>query len=130
MLIKERLKSARERMGLSQAELAKATGVALRVITKREGQSGGVTSDTLVSLARVLQVSVDWLCGLTDEIHGHQQRALSDDENRILVALRDFDLPSARRVVRDVFTRRGADLVDEAFPEDDTLDMGGEEPKH
>lgn len=116
-------------MGLSQAELAKTTGVALRVITKREGQSGGVTSDTLVSLAKVLQVSADWLCGLTDDIHGFQQRVLSEDENRMLVALRDYDLPTARRTLRDVFTRRALLDINDAFPEEGDIDVRGEEPE-
>jgi transcriptional regulator with XRE-family HTH domain len=129
MLIKERLKQARDRLGLSQTELSQKTGVALRVIVKREGQSGGVTSDTLVALANVLEVSIDWLCGLTADMHGHQQRILSEDENAVLVALRDYDLPSARRVFRDVFTRRALRDVDAAFPEESELDEGGEEPK-
>lgn len=41
MLIKERLKRARERLGLTQVELSERSGVALRIISKREGESGG-----------------------------------------------------------------------------------------
>lgn len=126
----ERLKQARERRGLTQEELARRIKLSGRQISDRESHDGGMTSNSLVLIARELEVSIDWLCGLTDDIHGHQQRTLSEDENRMLVALRDFDLLAARRVVRDVFTRRGTDLVNDAFPEDDTLYMGGEEPKH
>ena len=96
----DRLKFARERKGLTQAEVTTLTKLSGRQLSERENSDGVMQSDTLAALARVLEVSVDWLMGLTDDLHGHQQRALSDEENRLLVAFRDLDYDA------------GADLFD------------------
>jgi len=113
MLIKERLIRARKRMGYSQARLAEKSGVALRVITKRESESGGVSSETLVALTSVLKVSIDWLCGQVgeDELNGHQKRVLTDRENRLLAAYKDFD----SRALTEMYVQRAAEFITDAL---------------
>lgn len=113
MLIKERLIRARKRMGYTQAELSEKSGVALRVITKREAESGGVSSETLVALSNVLEVSIDWLCGVLgeDELHGHRLRTLTEAENRLLQAYRDIDI----QALGEVFSERASDAIADAL---------------
>jgi len=60
-----RLKQTRETLGLTQQELADLAGVSLRTITRWEGQSSN--EDNLFQVARALNVSADYLLGLTDD---------------------------------------------------------------
>lgn len=63
-----RVKRARERLGITQAELARRTGTSANAINLLEQ---GITYDPrasrIVAVARELKVSADYLLGLTDE---------------------------------------------------------------
>ena len=109
MVNHDRLKRARTRMNLTQAELATRIGLSERQISDRESKDGVMTSSSLVAIAKELEVSIDWLCGLTgtDELHGHLQRALSDEENRLLAAYRDWDIHSAA----SLFAERASAII-------------------
>jgi transcriptional regulator with XRE-family HTH domain len=62
-----RLKAARERAGWTQTELGKRSGVHAMAISRLErGEKKDVTGATLRKLALTLQVSGDYLLGLTD----------------------------------------------------------------
>jgi transcriptional regulator with XRE-family HTH domain len=63
----DRLKAARERAGWTQTELGKRSGVHAMAISRLErGEKKDVTGATLRKLALTLQVSGDYLLGLTD----------------------------------------------------------------
>ena len=67
----ERLKSARQKAGMNQAQLADAIGVKQNTISNYEKATGekgcGVPKlDTVAKIADVLNVSLDWLTGRTD----------------------------------------------------------------
>lgn len=66
-LFAERIKTARKRAGLSQAELAKALGVGQNTISNYENATGEKGStpklDTAAKIADILHVSLDWLVG-------------------------------------------------------------------
>jgi transcriptional regulator with XRE-family HTH domain len=65
----DRLKAARARAGWSQTELGKRSGVHAMAISRLErGEKKDVTGATLRKLALTLQVSGDYLLGLTEEI--------------------------------------------------------------
>jgi transcriptional regulator with XRE-family HTH domain len=61
----ERLAAARQRRGLTQAELGKAVGVSQRVVAYYESEGGQPPGALLADLARVLRVTSDELLGLT-----------------------------------------------------------------
>jgi transcriptional regulator with XRE-family HTH domain len=64
-----RLRSARQRAGWSQVELAKRSGVHAMALSRLEcGTKKDVTGATLRKLALALGVSGDYLLGLRDEI--------------------------------------------------------------
>lgn len=65
----DRLKAARTKKNMSQAELAKAIGVATGTISVYENPSGGryPAFDKTVAIAETLEVSIDWLCGVNEE---------------------------------------------------------------
>lgn len=61
----ERLKSARTKRHMSQAELAKAVGVSAATISSYETPSGAKVPalDKAAAIASELDISLDWLCG-------------------------------------------------------------------
>lgn len=64
----ERLKLSRRRRGLRQTTLAKATGLDLSNLNDLEhARKPGVKAETLATLAEALEVSSDYLLGLTDD---------------------------------------------------------------
>ena len=71
-LVGARVESERKRQGMKQKELLaqlQVNGIDMNAsgLSKLEGQIRFVTDSELVALARFLNVSVDWLLGLTDE---------------------------------------------------------------
>ena len=64
----QRLKEARMKAGLSQAELSRRTGVAPATLSSYEvtDSSKKPTMEKVILIAKALNVSLDWLCGLTD----------------------------------------------------------------
>jgi transcriptional regulator with XRE-family HTH domain len=59
-----RLAEARQRRGITQAELGKAVGASQRVIAYYEGEGGQPPGALLADLARALKVTSDELLGL------------------------------------------------------------------
>lgn len=69
--LSKRLKKARENTGLSQQSVSYLSGVPQSVLSKAE--AGRITPcvRNLVKLCRILNVSSDWLLGLSDEVQSH-----------------------------------------------------------
>lgn len=67
-LFAERLKEARKQARLTQTALAEWCGLNLPNLNALErGKADGIRGVTLVRLARLLEVSTDYLLGLTDD---------------------------------------------------------------
>ncbi|MDL2300401.1 helix-turn-helix transcriptional regulator [Clostridiaceae bacterium OttesenSCG-928-D20] len=68
-----RLRDRREQLGWTQAKLGEKIGVSSQTISAYEknifGNGKTPTLDKVVLLAEVLDVSVDWLCGISVESH-------------------------------------------------------------
>ena len=65
----ERLSAVRERRGFTQVEVAQRIGLPQQAISRLErGERRHVRSDVLARLALALQVSADYLLGLTNTI--------------------------------------------------------------
>lgn len=80
-LFAERIKAARKRAGLSQADLAKALGVGQNTISNYENATGEKGStpklDTAAKIADTLHVSLDWLVGNQEDAG---KSAITNDE--------------------------------------------------
>lgn len=61
LLFGERLRSRRTELGLTQERVAEATGITLRFYQMLERGEKSVSVDTLLSLSRTLNISVDHL---------------------------------------------------------------------
>lgn len=66
-LRRDRLKDLREQRGLSQRELARLCGLGETQINKYENGLSDPSSTNLTAIARQLDVSTDYLVGLTDD---------------------------------------------------------------
>lgn len=65
--IPERIKELRVDKGMTQKQLADVIGVSEVSMQRFEYGSARPSLDTLVALTDVLSVSLDYLCGLTDD---------------------------------------------------------------
>lgn len=94
----ERLKEMREKRGLSQTDLSERADVSKRQIGRYEHGKGDPTSDTLARIARALDVSGDYLIGLTDAPRSYVQSTdLTEDEAELIGLFRRGDIESVFR---------------------------------
>lgn len=66
MVFSERLKELRAANGVSQMELARATGISQSAIAKWELNKTEPTASAIITLARYFNESADYLLGITD----------------------------------------------------------------
>lgn len=84
----DRLREVREARHLSQRELAALCGFGENQIHRYEN-GGNLNADTLAVLAKHLDVTADYLLGLTDEPTGHiTEDDLSPMERKLISAVR------------------------------------------
>lgn len=84
-----RLREIRESRGLTQKDLADRVGMSDQQIYRYEADKTDATGDALTKIARVLDVSVDYLLGLVDQPNGIlQEQDLTPMEHKLLQAAR------------------------------------------
>lgn len=66
-IISERLKKLREQFGYSQAKVAESANICLASVSKAESSSP-IGIESIKALANFYGVSIDYICGVTDEI--------------------------------------------------------------
>lgn len=89
----QRIKEARMKAGLSQAELSRQTGVAPATLSSYEitNSTKRPTIEKVVLIAKALNVSVDWLCGLKDSPEIEPEQApLSVDVELLLRVIAEY----------------------------------------
>lgn len=90
----KRLKKRRIELGLSQEELAARLETTQKQIWRYESGEVDPSAETLVRLAKVLNVSVDYLLGLVDTPDTEiKESALTDEERAVLNAYWDGKSP-------------------------------------
>jgi transcriptional regulator with XRE-family HTH domain len=81
----QRLRAVREKLDMSQHELARLCGLSINQISRYELGLREPTSTSLVKIARALNVSIDYLAGLADAPNGQlAAQELSPHEREIL----------------------------------------------
>ena len=66
MIFGERLKELRNNAGISQMELAKATGISQSAIAKWELNKTEPTASAIIALAKYFKESTDYLLGMEE----------------------------------------------------------------
>lgn len=69
-----RMKEARQKVDISQAELSRRTGIAPATLSSYEVTENpkNPTLDKVILIAKALNVSIDWLCGLENEVKDNE----------------------------------------------------------
>jgi transcriptional regulator with XRE-family HTH domain len=106
----DRLRLIREARGFTQVDLAQRIGIHAQQLYKIENNiSTNPSADTLVALARVLDVSTDYLLGLVDEqLSVLQEEDLSLTEHKLLQAARSGRIVEALKALTTMY--EGDDL--------------------
>ncbi len=84
-LIVERLRTARERQNWSQRELARRCGLGELQIHRYESGITDPSTDSLKKIAEKLNISSDYLIGLSDSPHGQLGQDIWDDNERTVL---------------------------------------------
>lgn len=105
MSLGQRIRERRKELNLTQIELANAAGVHQRQISKYENDKNEPASLTLMALSKALNVSADWLLGITDIQRPPPKTltpATTSEENRRIHTLSDIGirLRQSRTAVR------------------------------
>src|SRR5215475_7148880 len=80
-ILGERIHLARRRVGLSQVELAARADISPTTLNRVELGRQKLYAETLVTLARLLDVSVDYLVGMTDDDRPRTQQGRQPEED-------------------------------------------------
>lgn len=85
----DRLRAARERMAVTQADVARELGTKQQYYSRYESEQISPSAEVLRRLAEILEVSADYLLGLSDDTGDDaEDRALTPLERKLLWALR------------------------------------------
>jgi transcriptional regulator with XRE-family HTH domain len=96
----DRLKQIRELKGYTQEQLAEILDMGNRQIWRYENNETDPGSEAVAQIARVLEVSTDFLLGLSDEpIPCLNENELSQKEKSVIRAWRKGDRLEALRVI-------------------------------
>jgi len=86
MALKDDLKQRRIELNLTMAEVAKKVGVSEATISRWESGDTAPSMDKLKALAKIYDVSLDWLCSEADEPYENKEKSesirLDEDEQK------------------------------------------------
>ena len=97
---KDRLRELMAKRDHNPASLAELIGRSERSIWRILSEGGSTSDETVVLIAQALEVSSDYLLGLTDDPSLHMKvDNLSDDERAVLAAMRRGDDKAAMKIL-------------------------------
>jgi transcriptional regulator with XRE-family HTH domain len=97
---KDRLQSYRVKRGYTQESLAQALGIEKKQVSRWETGSTIPGSEKLADIARVLNVSTDYLLGLSDNpIANIRVDNLTEDEYAVVAAMRKGEKLEAIKII-------------------------------
>lgn len=111
VMLGERLKQARKRVGLSQKMLGELLGISQQHVAKWENNENTPATEQIARLAQALSCTTDWLLGLVDSPQKQLlETSLADDERLLLELYRSGRLPAAvERLIREMGRRKAED---------------------
>ena len=81
MELDEKLTQARKAAGLTQADVAARLDVSRQAVSRWEGGQSKPSTERLLELARIYDVSLDWLCSDTADGKLFEEVAVSVEDN-------------------------------------------------
>jgi len=90
----ERLREARQEVGLNQTQLSQRLGITMQQVSRWEQQTAVPGADMVAQLGTILGCTTDWLLGLVDNRSEHlYDSGLSQDERELILLYRRGELP-------------------------------------
>ena len=80
MTLREKLIVLRDKAGITQMALAHQLGVSRQAVTRWESGDTAPSMDKLKALAKIYDVSLDWLCSDADELEGQDKQPAKKQE--------------------------------------------------
>lgn len=82
MKLKERLVQLREENGITQTALAEQLHITRQTVSRWEGGKAEPDVDTLITIAKIFGVSLDYLCGADEVPRPERKEELPEKEKR------------------------------------------------
>lgn len=98
-MVNSRLKEIMHKRGKNSTELAAIIGISER--NMRRIVAGGSTSDeSITAIAKALEVSADWLLGISDDPSSHMRLDnMNEDEKAVVAAMRRGDDKTVMKIL-------------------------------
>lgn len=106
-IVANRLRTAREMAGLSQAQVAKILGLHRPSISEMEAGRRKVSVDELTKLAEIYSVDIEWLAGSEPESQSGEERIRF--AARQLAKLKSDDLDKVMNLLNALRPQKGQD---------------------
>jgi len=111
MTLREKLIVSRDKAGITQMALAHQLGVSRQAVTRWESGETAPSIDKLKALAKIYDVSLDWLCSEADEPYKNKEKSesirLDEDEQKA----EPYDMRNKRTFSKN-FSYRAASFFD------------------
>ena len=102
-MIQERLKELRQKKELTQVELARRVGISKHLYNKYERNNVRPSDDTLLKLAKELEVTFEYLVfGRDANLPTEKSDALAPEERRLLEAFRTVTEERIKRAILEI----------------------------
>lgn len=92
LIFATRLKQLREDMGLTQKEFAEKVGFTQATLSAYENNPKNPSLSIMINIAIKCNVSLDWLCGLSDRKTNNDNISTYADAIRLLLQLEVFEI--------------------------------------
>jgi transcriptional regulator with XRE-family HTH domain len=102
MLLGERIKRRREQLGISQQSMAESLKTSQNQIYRYEKGTNSPTAQVIIDIARILEVSTDWLLGISDIEPIKDESDLHPDERKMLALYRSIPPQKRERLLKVV----------------------------
>ena len=107
----ERLKKARERKGLTQAQVMKLTGITDKSLSRYENGASAPDPDTILELIRLYDVSADYIMGLSPQM-GHAFEQFSASSTAAPAIVSDPDIYEKLEGLSDVARKMAEEYIE------------------
>ena len=97
-----RIRSTREQAGMARDDLAKRINIQYSALSKYESSAREPDFETLVQIARVLHVSVDYILGCTDDQIRLQRKGFDADAESLLLKYQTLSEEAKERIQNQV----------------------------